>query len=51
MKLLSGFLKSQTNDTGHKIIDNIRLYEKMGYKKFKEEKVTDELVFVYMEKE
>jgi hypothetical protein len=24
---------------------------KMGYKKFKEEKITDELVFIYMEKE
>ena len=30
--------------------ENIMLYEKMGYKKFKEEKVTDELVFVYLEK-
>ena len=37
--------------TSTRSIDNIRLYEKMGYKKFKEEKVTDELVFVYMEKE
>ncbi|MBQ6661398.1 MAG: GNAT family N-acetyltransferase [Lachnospiraceae bacterium] len=37
--------------TSTRSIDNIRLYEKMGYKKFKEEKVTDELVFVYLEKE
>lgn len=36
--------------TSTRSIDNIRLYEKMGYKKFKEEKITDELVFVYMEK-
>ena len=37
--------------TSTRSIDNIRLYEKMGYKKFKEEKITDELVFVYIEKE
>ncbi len=37
--------------TSTRSLDNIRLYENMGYKKFKEEKVTDELVFVYMEKE
>lgn len=30
--------------------DNIRLYSSVGYKKFKKEKVDDELVFVYMEK-
>ena len=36
--------------TSTRSIDNIRLYERMGYKKFKEEKVTDELVFVYLEK-
>ncbi len=36
--------------TSTRSIDNIRLYEKLGYKKFKEEKVTDELVFVYFEK-
>lgn len=30
--------------------DNIRLYEANGYKKFKQEAVTDELIFVYMEK-
>ena len=37
--------------TSTRSLDNIRLYENMGYKKFKEEKVTDELVFAYMEKE
>ena len=37
--------------TSTRSIENIRLYEKMGYKKFKEEKVTDELIFVYLEKE
>ena len=36
--------------TSTRSIDNIRLYERMGYNKFKEEKVTDELVFVYLEK-
>lgn len=36
--------------TSTRSVDNIRLYEKMGYKIFKEEAVTDELVFVYMEK-
>ena len=37
--------------TSTRSIDNIRLYEKMGYKKFKEEKITDELVFIYLEKQ
>lgn len=37
--------------TSTRSLYNIRLYENMGYKKFKEEKVTDELVFAYMEKE
>ncbi len=36
--------------TSTRSIDNIKLYEKMGYKKFKEKKITDELVFVYLEK-
>ena len=36
--------------TSTRSVDNIRLYEKMGYKIFREEAVTDELVFVYMEK-
>lgn len=30
--------------------DNIRLYQKMGYKEFKQETISNELVFVYMEK-
>ena len=36
--------------TSTRSIDNIRLYQKMGYSIFKQEPVTDELVFVYMEK-
>ena len=36
--------------TSTKSVDNIRLYEKLGYKIFNEKKITDELVFVYMEK-
>ena len=31
--------------------DNIRLYQKLGYEKFAQETVNDELKFVYMEKE
>jgi GNAT superfamily N-acetyltransferase len=30
--------------------DNLRLYKKMGYEEFKQEAVTDELVFVYLQK-
>ena len=30
--------------------DNIRLYQKMGYKVFKQEAISDELIFVYLEK-
>ena len=30
--------------------DNIRLYEKFGYKIFKHRKIDDELEFVYLEK-
>ena len=30
--------------------NNIRLYERLGYKKFKEKVITDELHFVYLEK-
>ena len=36
--------------TSTRSVDNIRLYEKLGYKIFDEKKITDELVFVYMEK-
>jgi len=31
-------------------ISNIRLYERLGYKIFKEESVSEELQFVYLEK-
>ena len=30
--------------------DNIRLYQKMGYKEYKQEAISDELTFVYLEK-
>ena len=36
--------------TSTRSIDNIRLYEKVGYKIFDRKPVDDELVFVYMEK-
>ena len=36
--------------TSTKSSDNIRLYERLGYKKYKEEIVTPELQFVYLEK-
>ena len=36
--------------TSTKSFSNIRLYEKLGYKIFKEEEITSELKFVYMEK-
>ena len=36
--------------TSTRSVDNIRLYEANGYKKFKQEAVTDELIFVNMEK-
>ena len=36
--------------TSTRSVDIIRLYEKLGYKIFDEKKITDELVFVYMEK-
>ena len=36
--------------TSTRSVDNIRLYENFGYKIFDEKKITDELVFVYMEK-
>ena len=36
--------------TSTKSISNIRLYEKLGYEIFKEEAVTQELQFVYLEK-
>ncbi|MBO7449871.1 MAG: GNAT family N-acetyltransferase [Clostridiales bacterium] len=36
--------------TSTRSADNIRLYQKNGYKEFRQEAVTEELVFVYMEK-
>ena len=36
--------------TSTKSISNIRLYERLGYKIFKEEAVYEELQFVYLEK-
>ena len=36
--------------TSTKSIDNIRLYERLGYKIFKEELVSQELQFVYLQK-
>lgn len=36
--------------TGHKSEDNIRLYERLGYRRFKEETVHPGLSLVYMEK-
>ncbi len=37
--------------TSTKSLDNIRLYEKAGYSVFKEEMVSQELTFVYLQKE
>lgn len=36
--------------TSTKSIDNIRLYEQLGYKIFKKESISEELQFVYLEK-
>ncbi len=36
--------------TGHKSHKNIKLYEKLGYTKFKTEKLTENLNLVYLEK-
>ena len=36
--------------TSTRSVDNIRLYGKMGYIEFKRESLSDELIFVYMEK-
>ncbi len=54
-KLLSEMEKEYPNQryelfTSTKSISNIRLYERLGYKIFKEEAVTPELQFVYMQK-
>ena len=37
--------------TSTKSVNNIRLYEKLGYKIFKEEAVSQDLIFVYMRKD
>ena len=36
--------------TGHLSEKNLALYEKLGYKRFREEKINDSLRFVYLEK-
>ena len=36
--------------TATKSVNNIRLYQKMGYEIFGQKRINDELVFVYMEK-
>ncbi len=36
--------------TGHKSEKNIHIYQKLGYKTFKTEKITDNINFIYMEK-
>ncbi|HWQ96011.1 MAG TPA: GNAT family N-acetyltransferase [Candidatus Methylomirabilis sp.] len=36
--------------TGHKSEKNIHIYQKLGYKTFKTEKITDNIIFMYMEK-
>ena len=36
--------------TSTRSLRNINLYERLGYKKFRERKLTDELTFVYFEK-
>ena len=36
--------------TSTKSKDNIRLYQKNGYREYKQEAVSDELIFVYLEK-
>ncbi len=37
--------------TSTRSVDNIRLYEKNGYKKYKREELNNELIFVYMQKQ
>ncbi len=36
--------------TGHKSEKNIHIYQKLGYKTFKTEKISDNINFIYMEK-
>lgn len=54
-KLLLEMEKQYSNQryelyTSTKSVNNIRLYEKLGYRIFKKEPVTQELQFVYMQK-
>ncbi len=37
--------------TSSKSVNNIRLYKKMGYEIFSEQRINEELVFIYMQKE
>ena len=37
--------------TSTRSVDNIRLYEKNGYKEYKREELNNELIFVYMQKQ
>ena len=37
--------------TSTRSIDNIRLYKKMGYEEFRQEAVSGDLIFVYLQKE
>jgi GNAT superfamily N-acetyltransferase len=36
--------------TGHKSVDNLRLYERLGYRPFRREAVNDRLTMVFLEK-
>lgn len=36
--------------TGQKSVKNLYLYKKLGYKVFKEEKISEKLALVYLEK-
>lgn len=36
--------------TSTRSVGNIRLYERLGYRPFREERITDQLCFVYLEK-
>ena len=36
--------------TGHKSVDNLRLYERLGYRPFREQSVHEQLTLVFLEK-
>jgi GNAT superfamily N-acetyltransferase len=36
--------------TSCRSVDNLRLYEKLGYRRFREEMVTDTFIFIHLEK-